>query len=270
LNNDKVEEAGPDNTSKKSSIFRYSIFIGRIGDVPINIHFSFALIFSLIVWTLSYTFFPIYYPGLGQINYIILGLIGGFIALFSILLHELGHSAIAKKYGIKFERIVLFAFGGVALSDKEIADPRKEINMASAGPCISFIISSLSFSLWFILVRSHILSLEGSPLGGLLLYGGLINLGIGLFNLLPVFPSDGGRILRALLSKHNNHQDIVRGTKGAIRIGIVVSLVLVLVGVIIGLRYSFLSGLWLMILAFFLIKQSKWYYRQYQDVSSQI
>jgi len=144
-----------------------------------------------------------------------LGLTGGLIALFSILLHELRHSTIAQKYGIKFERIVLFAFGGVALSDNEIADPKKEINMAFAGPCISFIISSLSFSLWLILIRSHIFSLESSPLGGVLLYGGLINLGMGLFNLLPVFPSDGGRILRALLSKHNNH-DHVRGTKGAI------------------------------------------------------
>ncbi|HEX9319486.1 MAG TPA: site-2 protease family protein [Nitrososphaeraceae archaeon] len=268
MNNDKLEETGHD-TNKKSSIFRYSIFVGRIGEVPINIHFSFALIFSLIVWTLSYTFFPFYYPSLGQLNYIILGLTGGFIALFSILLHELGHSTIAKKYGIKFERIVLFAFGGVALSDNEIADPKKEINMAFAGPCISFISSSLSFSLWLILIRSHIFSLESSPLGGVLLYGGLINLGIGLFNLLPLFPSDGGRILRALLSKHNNH-DHVRGTKGAIRIGVIVSLGLVLVGVIIGLNYSFLSGLWLMILAFFLIKQSKWYYRQYQDLSPRI
>jgi Zn-dependent protease len=265
LNNDKVEK----NNDRKSSIFQYSIFIGRIGGVPINIHFSFALIFSLIVWTLSYTFFPFYHPGLSQLNYIILGLTGGFIALFSILVHELGHSTMAKKYGIKFERIVLFAFGGVSLSDNEITDPKKEINMAFAGPYISFIISSISFSLWLILIRSHLFPLEGSPLGSVLLYSGLINLGLVLFNLLPVFPSDGGRILRALLSKYS-HKDHAEVTKGAIRIGVVVSLGLILVGIIIGLNYSFLSGLWLMILAFFLIKQSKWYYRQYQNLSSQI
>jgi Zn-dependent protease len=88
--------------------------------------------------------------------------------------------------------------------------------------------------------------------------------------ILPVFPSDNGRILSALLSKHNNQQDHVRGTKGATRIGVIVSLGLVLVGIIIDIGYSFLSGLWPMILAFFLIKQSKWYYRQYQDVPSQI
>lgn len=90
LNNDKLEETGYD-TNKKNSIFRYSIFVGRMCDVPINIHFSFVLIFSLIVWTLSYTFFPFYYPGLGQLNYIILGLTGGFIALLSITLPGLGH-----------------------------------------------------------------------------------------------------------------------------------------------------------------------------------
>jgi Zn-dependent protease len=80
-------------------------------------------------------------------------------------------------------------------------EPKKEINMAFAGPYISFIISSLSFSLWLILKKSHIYPHEGSPLGSVLLFSGLINLGLGLFNLLPVFPSDGGRTLRSLLSK---------------------------------------------------------------------
>jgi len=265
MNNNEVEKISSD-TDKKGWIYRYSLFIGRIAGVPISIHFSFALIFTLIAWTLSYKFFPVYYPGLPQFSYIAIGVIGAFIALFSILFHELGHSTIANKYGIKFERIVLFAFGGIALSSSEITDPKKEISMAFAGPCISFIISSLSFALWLIVFQSHIFPSAHSPIGGILFYGGLNNLAIGFFNLIPIFPSDGGRILRAFLSMYIH--DHTKGTKAAIRIGMIISVCLVLAGVIIGLRFSFVSGLWLMVLAFFLIRASKSYYRQYQDLSS--
>lgn len=261
---DKGEESET-RPSKKSTILRYSVFLGKVGGVPINIHFSFAIIFTLIVWTLSSTFFPFYYPKVDSLEYIILGLTGGLIALFSILLHELAHSAIASKYGIKFERIVLFAFGGVSLSQQEIADPKREIHMAFAGPLVSFIVSSLSFSLWLILFQSHIFAIEGSPVGGIFLYTALINLGLGLFNLLPIFPSDGGRILRSIMTMRINEH--VRATKIAIKIGTFVSLGLVLAGVLVGLRYSFLSGLWVMIIAFFLIQESKWYYRYYQNLS---
>jgi Zn-dependent protease len=242
------------------------LFIGKIGGVPVSIHVSFALVFTLITWTLSYNFFPVYYPGLQLSAYIGLGFAGAIIALFSILFHELGHSTIANKYETKFEKIVLFAFGGIALNSREMTDPKKEIRMAFAGPWISFIISSFSFSLWLIVFESHIISPAGSPIAGILFYAGLINLAIGLFNLLPIFPTDGGRILRAFLSlRLDNH---IRGTKVAIRVGMIISLCLVLAGVIIGLTLSFVSGLWLMILAFFLMRGSKWYYRHYQAITS--
>lgn len=267
MNNSEIEKSSID-IDRKDWIHRYSLSIGKIGGVPVSIHFSFALIFTLITWTLSYKFFPIYYPGLPLSSYIGLGVAGAIIALFSILFHELGHSTIANKYGTKFEKIVLFAFGGIAFSSREITHPKKEISMAFAGPCISFIISSFSFSLWLIVFESHIISPAESPLAGILFYGGLINLAIGLFNLLPIFPSDGGRILRAFLSMYL--RDHIRGTKAAIRVGMIISVCLVLAGVLIGLMLSFVSGLWLMVLAFFLIRGSKWYYRQYQGTSSNI
>jgi Zn-dependent protease len=259
-----VERSSIDG-DKENWINRYSLFIGKLGGVPISIHFSFAVVFALITWTLSYNFFPIYYPELPLYSYIALGLTGGIIALFSILFHELGHSAIASKYGTKFEKIVLFAFGGIAISPHEMPDPKKEINMAFAGPWISFIISGFSFSLWFIVFESHLISPAESPIAGLLFYAGLINLAIGLFNLLPVFPSDGGRILRAVLSMHLH--DHIGGTKAAIRVGVIISLCLILAGVIIGLLVSFVGGLWIMILAFFLIRGSKWYHTHYQTLT---
>ena len=268
MNDSNVEKLGSTDADKENWIYRYSLFVGKIGGVPISIHFSFALIFALITWTLSYKFFPAYYPSLPLTSYLAFGLTGAIIALFSILFHELGHSTISNKYGIKFERIVLFAFGGIALSSREITDPKKEISVAFAGPYISFIISSFSFSLWLILFQSHIFGAAESPTGGILFYTGFVNLAIGLFNLVPIFPSDGGRILRAFLSVCLH--DHISGTKAAIRIGMIFSVCLVLAGVIIGLMYSFVSGIWLMILAFFLIRGSKWYYRQYQGMSSRI
>ena len=212
MNNSEIEEKLGKEIDKKSRISRYSMFVCKIGEVPIYIHFSFALIFTLIAWSLSYTFFPVYYPGLSQLSYIVLGVTGASIALFSIMFHELGHSTIANKYGVKFEKIVLFAFGGIALSSRELTNPKKEINMAFAGPSVSFIICSLLFALWLIVFQSQVFALQDSPVGGILYYGGLINLAIGLFNLLPVFPSDGGRILRAFLSmRMHNH---VKGYEG--------------------------------------------------------
>jgi Zn-dependent protease len=266
MNTTDINRLGNTPTDEKDWISRYSLFVGKIGGIPINIHFSFAIIFILITYSLSNVFFPRTYPGLAPPMYVTMGLTGAFISLFSLLIHELGHSAVAKKYGVKFERIILFALGGLALSSYELRVPKNEIHMAFAGPWISFIISGMSFAFWLIIFQSRAFDLQNSPFAGILFYSALINVAIGTFNLLPVFPSDGGRILRAIMSTRMH--DHIKGTKAAIRIGMIISLCLVLTGIIIGMTYSFLSGLWLMILAFFLLRGSKWYYRQYEELST--
>jgi len=265
MNDNKIERLCSD-INKKSWISRYSIFIGRIDGVPIHIHFTFALAFILITWTLSSTILPNNYPGLVQSTYIIMGIVCAFISLFSILLHELGHSFVASKYGIKFQRIVLFGLGGIALNPNEITDPKKEIRMAFGGPSISFIISGISLLLWFTFFQSRVFISQNSPIDWILFYSGVINLVIGLFNLLPIFPSDGGRILRSFLSYYIH--DYLRATKAAIRIGMIISICILLIGVAIGLRFSFVSGLWLIFVAIFLMRGSKSYYNLYQDLFS--
>ena len=99
MNDNKTEEVRS-TVNKESWISRYSIFVGRINAVPIYINFSFAFVFILITWTLSSTILPTIYPGLVQSTYIIMGIVCAFISLFSILLHEVGHSIIANNYGI--------------------------------------------------------------------------------------------------------------------------------------------------------------------------
>jgi len=265
MNDNKTEEVRS-TINKESWISRYSIFVGRINEVPIYINFSFAFVFILIAWTLSSTILPTIYPGLVQSTYIIIGIVCAFISLFSILLHEVGHSIIASNYGIKFQKIVLFALGGIALNPIEITVPKKEIRMALAGPLVSFIISGLSLILWFIFFQNRMFITQNFPIDGIFFYSGMINLVIGLFNLLPVFPCDGGRILRSFLSYYTH--DHFKATIATIKIGMIISLCILVIGAAIALKFSFVSGIWLMLVAFFLMRVSKLNYNQYQDLYS--
>lgn len=247
----------------KNLISRYSLFVGRIDGVPIYINFSFAFTFLLITWILSDSILPTIYPGIAHSTYIIIGTLCAIISLFSILLHEVGHSVVAGNYGIKFERIVIFALGGIASNPIEISVPKQEIFMAFAGPITSFIISGLSLAVWFIIYQSGIISLENFPFETILFYGGMVNLIIGLFNLLPIFPSDGGRILRSFLSYYTH--DHFKATRDAIRVGMIISFSMFTIGAVVGLLFSFVSGIWLMLVAFFLMRGSRFYYNQYQN-----
>ena len=256
MNDNKFDKLSSDNEDNWLS--RYSLFVGRIDGVPIYLNFSSALVFILIAWTLSSTILPNNYPGLVQSTYIIIGIACAFISLFSILLHEVGHSIIASKYGIKFQKIILFALGGIALSRTEITVPKKEIFMALAGPLISFIIFGLSFLIWFELHQSNMLIIQGFPISSIVFYSAMINLVIGLFNLLPVFPSDGGRILSSFLSYRTHDQ--FRATITAIKIGWILSFSILIIGAAVSLKLYLIGGVWLMLVALFLMKASKSYY----------
>lgn len=214
--------------------------------------------------SLSITILPNFNPDLVQSNYVIAGVVCAFISLFSILFHEVAHLIIAKKYGIKFQKIILFAFGGIALQPIELIDPKKDIYMAFAGLLISFIISCLSFLIWFKLHQSNILIIQGYPISSIVFYSAMINLVIGLFNLLPVFPSDGGRILRSFLSYHTHDQ--FKATINAIKIGWILSFSILIIGATVGLKLSPIGGVWLMLEALFLMRESKSYYNLYQTM----
>lgn len=264
MNDNKFDKLSSDNEDNWLS--RYSLYIGRIDGVPIYLNFSSAFVFVLIAWTLSSTILPNSYPGLVQSTYIIIGIACAFISLFSILLHEVGHSIIASKYGIKFQKIILFALGGIALNRTEITVPKKEIYMALAGPLVSFIISGLSFLLWFIFFQNHMFISQNSPFDMIFFYSGIINLVVGLFNLLPIFPCDGGRILRSILTYYTH--DHFKATIAAIRIGMIMSMCILVTGVAIGVKFSFVGGIWIMLLAFFLMRGSRLYYNLYQKLYS--
>jgi len=183
-----------------------------------------------------------------------MGIIGSIMLFVSILLHELSHSILSIRYGIQVNQILLFIFGGISDIKDETKDFKKEFKIAIVGPLTSYALSGL-FWLFFILV-SYISDLQSnienylSFIEGIFLYSSMVNLIIGSFNLIPAFPLDGGRILRAGLTKWKKDFDLA--TSIASKIGIGVSFGIIGLGFVAMVKGSFLSGFWLIIIGWFI------------------
>lgn len=191
--------------------------IGRALGIPIRVHASWFLVFLLVSWTLSTGYLPEGLPGLSPGRYWAMGAAAALLLFLSVLLHELGHSYVARYYRIPIDRITLFIFGGVAHMRKEAPTPRAEFLIAVAGPAVSFALGAACFAL-VVLAESiqQPPSLQGPIMLGALL--GSVNLQLGLFNLIPGFPLDGGRVLRAGLWAWG--KDFYRATKQAAVVGL--------------------------------------------------
>ena len=170
--------------------------IGTIIGIPIRVHFSWLIIFGLITWSLSTLYFPQAAPDLPAASYWVKGVLAALLLFVSVGFHELAHSFVAKKYKISIESITIFIFGGVAQMKGEPPHPKAEFRIAIAGPLSSFFLSALFFLLYM------------NTVGGakaLFSYLAQINFMLGVFNLIPGFPMDGGRVLRsAIWSKTKN------------------------------------------------------------------
>jgi len=164
--------------------------IGRILGIPIKVHVSWFLVFGFVTWSLSTGYLPETVPGLSIPRYWFMGGVAALLLFGSVLLHELGHSYVALRYRIPIEQITLFIFGGVAQMNREPPGPRAEFLIAIAGPIVSFVLGGLLFGLAAAAHAKPGLVALGSLLG-------FVNLNLGLFNLIPGFPLDGGRVLRA-------------------------------------------------------------------------
>src|SRR5512134_3451368 len=170
--------------------------IGRALGIPIRVHASWFLVFLLVTWTLATGYLPGSLPGLSPERYLAMGAIAGVLMFLSVLLHELGHSYVALRYRIPIEQITLFIFGGVAHMRKEAPTPRAEFLIAVAGPAVSFALGAAC--LGFVALTESFQAPQSAQ--GLIMLGallGMVNIQLGLFNLIPGFPLDGGRVLRA-------------------------------------------------------------------------
>ncbi|MCP9463996.1 MAG: site-2 protease family protein [Nitrospira sp.] len=181
--------------------------IGQVRGIPVHLHVSWFLVFAFVSWSLATDFLPGHLPGLSLGRYWAMGGAAAALLFLSVFLHELGHCYVAQWYQIPIDRITLFVFGGVAHMRKEAPSPRAEALIAMAGPMVSFGLGGACLGSTFLLESLG----AASSWHGLMVLGtllGVVNIQIGLFNLLPGLPLDGGRVLRAGLWKwgQNFHQ----------------------------------------------------------------
>ncbi len=250
-----------------------SLQVTKIKGIPIRLHFTLIIGFFLIAWTLAARLMPEIYPSLTREEYWIIGILGAGILFISVLLHELAHSIVALKYGLKVHQIILFIFGGVSDIEEQgesSKDFRKEFKTAVVGPITSFVIAGILALAWWILLILSSSAQTGftttdaikSIAEAVLRYGALTNTLLGGFNLIPAFPLDGGRILRSALVRWKRDYD--QSTKIAVRIGIAISYGFIAFGFITMFSVSFVSGMWIMFIGWFLNSGAQSYLSQHE------
>jgi Zn-dependent protease/CBS domain-containing protein len=228
------------------------IQIARVIGIPIYLHFSWLIIFGLIVWTLSTGYFPAQYPDLPASSYWAKGLVASLLFFVSILLHELGHAVVALRHGLQTRSITLFIFGGVAQLEKDPKDGRTEFWMAVAGPVVSLALAGLFYA-------CSTLPFMGPSTAAVTKYLALINLILALFNLVPAFPMDGGRVLRGALWRSMGKARATRIASGA---GTFFAFFLIFAGVFSLLRGDSLGGVWYILIGWFIKDASAASYQQ--------
>jgi Zn-dependent protease len=218
--------------------------IGRIAGIEIAIHPSWLIIYVLFAW--SATVAVRYFDGdLNEVNSIILGLIASLVLFASVVAHEFAHALVARRLGIPIEGITLFLFGGVASILREPPSPGAELAMAAAGPALSLVLAAL-----FLLLSVGAHALNWTWGWTFCVFLAAANGMLAVFNLLPAFPSDGGRILRALLWMRKRSQARATGTASAV--SLVVAVCLAGAGLYFVLGEHEYRGVWWMVIGSFL------------------
>ncbi|MCK6627509.1 MAG: site-2 protease family protein [Anaerolineae bacterium] len=220
-----------------------SIKLGRIKDIPIGLHWSLLLVFGLLTWSLARGYFPDEYPSLPGSAHWFLAVLTSLLFFGSVLLHELGHALVALRNHIPVRQITLFIFGGVAQLQQETRSPGAEFRIAIAGPLVSLGLAGLFGGLY--LLDQHIPYLAAPSY-----WLARINLLLALFNLIPGFPLDGGRVLRAIIWHFTGSMH--RATQAASVTGQLVAFGFIGWGIYTIFTGSFFNGLWLAFIGWFL------------------
>lgn len=251
------------------------IHIGRIFGINIYIDWSWIFIFLLVTWNLGAGVFPDLHPQWGTALVWGTAIIASLLFFASVLAHELAHSIVAKSQGIPVSNITLFLFGGVSNIQREPTSPTAEFVMAIVGPLTSLVLGVI-FLFLSGTMATGLSVLSGDPAGALaqlnplstlLLWLGPINILLGIFNLIPGFPLDGGRVLRSILWAITKNLQVA--TRWASWVGQVVAWLVIIAGIsmIFGISIpffgtGFISGLWLAFIGWFLNSAAVQSYRQ--------
>ena len=224
-------------------MFRHTIPIGRILGIPIDLDYSWFLIAALITWLLAVNYFPVEFKGGTVAEYWLMGAVTAVLFFASIVVHELAHSWMALRYKVPVHRITLFIFGGVSQIAGEPPSASAEFLIAVVGPLTSFALAAFFYLLEPLLVNL-------APALAVAKYLALINGLLGLFNLIPGFPLDGGRVFRAIVWGVN--KNFRRATLIAASTGRFFGFLFIFLGVWTALRGNILNGLWIAFIGWFL------------------
>ncbi len=239
---------------------RYTIRIAKVAGIEVRLHVTVTIIFVLIVVGLGNGVLPQWHPAWGMLQLWGTATVTGVLFFGSLLAHELSHSLVAKAHGIDVPRITLFLFGGVAEIEREAESPKVEFLIASAGPLMSFALSILFFAVFLQLAPPEFLEFSVdnenrdmsmlSETATAAFWLASVNLILGVFNLVPGFPLDGGRLFRAFLWWRTGDQ--VKATRRAAETGRFFGWTLIALGLLVFLRGDIVGGAWLALIGWFL------------------
>jgi Zn-dependent protease/CBS domain-containing protein len=239
-------------------MLRSSIPIGKAFGITLRLHYSWFVIFALVTWALTASYFPSYYPSWSVGTRIAAGLITSLLFFGSVLAHELMHSIISQRQGVPVKDITLFILGGVSQITEEPKEPKHEFNMAIVGPLTSLVIGGILWGIFFGI--RNINNSAAEFVTPIVYWLGYINLALGVFNLIPGFPLDGGRVLRSLLWWRS--RNLRSATRIASTIGRVVGLLFIFGGIYLIFTSYWLNGLWIAVIGWFLESAANNSYRQ--------
>ena len=227
------------------------IQVGRIAGFPLRVNWSVLVVLWLFTWNLAAYILPSDAPGHRTATYWLTGLAGAVVFLGSILTHELAHAVVARRAGVEVRSLTLWMFGGIASFGSEAPTPRADFRIAAAGPATSLVLAGVFAGVASgldALGVAHIVVTVAWWLSG-------INLVLGVFNLLPGAPLDGGRVLRAYLWQR--HGDATRAALGATRAGRALAFGLIAFGLLQFLAGSGMGGLWMVFIGWFLLTAAR-------------
>lgn len=229
----------------------------RIFGIDILVHWSWLAIFVLLTWWLSQGFFKDQYEDWTGGQRWAAAVVSALAFFVSILLHELAHSLVAKREGLPVKSITLFIFGGVSALGSEPETPGQEFRVAIVGPLVSFILAG---AFGVVALVAHLSGVGGSPPAAVVLYLAIVNGAVGVFNMLPGYPLDGGRVLRAALWARG--RNLLTATRRASLGGAFIAFGLIAFGVFSILTGNFIGGIWFIVIGWFLRNVSEASYQQ--------
>ncbi len=231
--------------------------LGRLFGIQFRLHYTWFIVFVLVVVSLSAQYFPTTYAGWSLVTYWVIGIITSLLFFASVLAHELAHSLVARVNGIPVKSITLFIFGGVAQITREAKKASAELIMAAAGPACSLAIGGLFALLWLVTRGT------AEPIAAMAIWLAGVNGLLAAFNLIPGFPLDGGRVFRSVLWRFTG--SYYRSTRIATQTGRVVGYLFILGGIsVVFLLRDLFGGLWLAFIGWFLENAASTSYCQAQ------